>query len=256
MSTDTQLLEALEEFILDEVIDEVVTLVKPGKEGVVYLARKDGDPPLLVAAKVYRDLEHRSFRRDGVYRRGRSTLDERLDRAMARGTRTGLRMRAHMWVSQERDALRELYTLGADVPRFLAAGSRAILMEFIGDEDGPAPCLHDVRLSPQQAEAALEQIVNNLGLFLEAGLVHADLSPYNILYWQGAVRIIDFPQSVELYLGGNVNPAAPPLLVRDVTNVCDYFTRRGVRIAPAEVLQRLHPYLPQQAHRYLHAPTP
>ena len=246
MSTDTDLLEALEDFILDELIDEVVALVKPGKEGVVYLARKDGDPPSLFAAKVYRDLNHRSFRRDAAYRQGRSTLDERLDRAMARGTRTGVRMRSHLWITQERTALQTLHALGAAVPRFVACTGQAILMEFIGDEDGPAPTLHEVSLPAAEAAEALEQIITNLELFLEAGLVHADLSPYNILYWQGAVRIIDFPQAVGLYLGGNLNGEAPALLARDIANVCDYFRRCGVPVATADVVGRLRPFLPEE----------
>jgi len=231
----------LEAFILDGVIDEVVGLVKPGKEAAVYLARKRGNPPRLFAAKVYRDVLHRSFRDDSVYRAGRFVPDARMRRAVAKGTRRGRPVRFGLWVGRECEVLRRLREAGADVPRVIGARGSAILMEYIGDEDGPAPMLRDVRLGVEEARRLFDRIVANLEVFLKAGIVHADLSPYNILYWRGDIRIIDFPQAVDLW----VTADAADLFARDVQNVCDFFADFGVRCSTTEVLRRFQAVLPR-----------
>lgn len=241
MSVDIVPDVVLAEFIADEVVDEVVGLVKPGKEAVVYLARKNGSPPRLYAAKIYKDVIHRSFRDDATYRAGTVILDERERRAYEGRTRLGRAMRFSMWMSRECAALQTLGRAGADVPGFVGASGNAVLMEYIGDEEGPAPLLRDADLAPADATRAFEQIVSNLELFIECNLVHGDLSPFNILWWRGRATIIDFPQASDL----RENPNAPELLVRDVRNVCDFFARRGVRASPREVVRRLRDVWPR-----------
>jgi RIO kinase 1 len=242
MLSDIDALSVLEGFIADEVIDEVVGLVKAGKEAVVYLARKRGEPPHLFAAKIYKDVKHRSFRDDSTYRAGRFILDARTRRAVARGTAHGRRARFGMWTGAERAALARLHEAGADVPRLFGARGNVILMEYIGDEDGPAPMLRNLRLEHHEAARAFQRVVSNLEIFLEAGIVHADLSPYNILYWDGGITIIDFPQAVDLYK----NPNAPELFARDVRNVCEFFARFGVRCSTRGMLRHFGDFLPRR----------
>ena len=240
MSADLDPLLVLEDFILDEVIDEVVGLVKPGKEAIVYLVRKCGDPPRLFAAKIYKQVIHRSFRTDSAYSEGRFIQDARTRRAVAGGTGHGKRAHFNMWIEQECEALQRLHAAGADVPRFYGASDHVVLMEYIGDEQGPAPMLRQVHLLREQAQQAFDRIIANIEIFLEVGIVHGDLSPYNILYWNGSIKIIDFPQAVDLY----ENPQALELLARDMKNVCDFFSRSGVRCSPSDVPRRLKHLLP------------
>lgn len=241
MSVDIDPLSVLEGFIVEEVIDEVVGLVKAGKEAVVHLVRKRGDAPALFAAKIYKDVIHRSFRDDSAYRAGRFITDARTRRAVAKGTRHGRGAAFGLWVSHECAALQRLHDAGADVPRLVDARGNVILMEFIGDQDGPAPMLRNVRLSGAEARRAFDQLVADLDIFLDVGIVHADLSPYNILYWHGGIKIIDFPQAVELYK----NPNAPDLFARDVKNICEFFAKRGVRCSHYDLLRRFERILPK-----------
>jgi RIO kinase 1 len=244
MLSDIDALSVLEGFIADEVIDEVVGLVKSGKEAVVYLARKRPAEagPHLFAAKIYKDTTHRSFRDDSTYRAGRFILDARTRRAVAAGTRHGKRASFGMWIEAEREALERLHQAGADVPRLFGARGNVILMEYIGDEAGPAPMLRKVRLKRKEAARAFQRVVGNLAIFLEVGIVHADLSPYNILYWDREITIIDFPQAVDLYK----NPNAPELFARDVRNVCEFFARFGVRCSTRGMLRHFEDFLPRR----------
>jgi len=240
MSVDTDPRVALEGFFRNQTIDEIVRVIKTGKEAVVYLARKSGDPSALYAAKIYKDLSHRSFSRDMIYRDGRVILDERERRAVDNRTRLGRQFAFGLWVSQEQQCLVQLHRAGADVPRVVGAAGPAILMDYIGDEDGPAPMLRNVRLSGANAEAAFEQTADNIGIFLEVGYVHGDLSPYNILYWQDAVTIIDFPQVIDLWK----NPHARGFLMRDLENVCAYFRRCGLDCSAYDLLDRYRGLVP------------
>jgi len=244
MLSDVDALSVLEGFIADEVIDEVVGLVKSGKEAVVYLARKRPAVagPHLFAAKIYKDTAHRSFRNDSTYRAGRFILDARTRRAVAGKTAHGKRASFSIWIEAEREALTRLHEAGADVPRLIATRGNVILMEYIGDEDGPAPMLRKVRLARDEAAHVFQRVVANLAIFLEVGIVHADLSPYNILYWDGDITIIDFPQAADLYK----NPNAPELFARDVRNLCEFFARFGVRCSTHGMLRHFEDLLPRR----------
>jgi RIO kinase 1 len=220
--------EALEPFFVDGLIEELLYLVKSGKEASVFCCR--AGPGLggegLVAAKVYKPSAFRSFRDDSVYREGRVILDKRSARAAAKRTQFGDRVRSSMWTNHEWDTLSMLHAAGSDVPRPLAHSSGAILIEFVGDADGAAPMLREVVFTPDEAEAVFERILDNIQLWLACNIVHGDLSPYNVLYRaEGDPVIIDFPQACD----PRFNTSAFRLLVRDVDNLARFFGRFGVQ---------------------------
>ena len=128
-----------------------------------------------------------------------------------------------------------LHSAGADVPRPYTRSDSAILMEYVGDADGPAPMLHRVSLDPEEARPLFDRLIRNVELWLSCGRIHADLSPFNILYWQGGLKVIDFPQAVD----PASNPQALSLLERDLENVCRYWARHGVRVDANRLARRL-----------------
>ena len=160
-----------------------------------------------------------------MYQAGRVVLDARLRRAVTRKTRTGRGVQSGLWVAAEFETLKLLYEAGADVPRPLASSGSAILMEYVGKPRTPAPTLNRVALTPDEAPGLFVILLGNVELWLSRNRVHADLSAFNVLYWRGSVKVIDFPQSVD----PRVNPSASALLARDVENLCRYFARYGVR---------------------------
>lgn len=131
--------------------------------------------------------------------------------------------------------LHELHRAGADVPFPIALKGDAVLMEYIGDETCAAPRLAQVELARDEAKPLFERILRNIGLWLDLDRIHGDLSPYNILYWNGAVTIIDFPHAIE----SRFNPAARELLHRDVANVCRCFERYGISGDPERIASRM-----------------
>lgn len=226
---------SLETFYLDELITGIHARLKSGKEATVYCCQAHPSTgESLLAAKVYRPLQFRAFKDDGVYQVGR-ILDVRLQRAFRKKTRAGRQEQFAGWVGSEFQTLSLLHAAGADVPNPVAASGPAILMEYVGDAESPAPELHRVSLAGDEARRVFDLIIRNVELFLACDRVHADLSPFNILYWKGDVRIIDFPQAVDL----RSNPNGFSLLARDIQNVCRYFAKCGVRGDPNRVATRL-----------------
>ncbi len=203
---------------------DVLHAVKSGKEATVYCcAAGPRVAAELVAAKVYHQRTHRSFKNDSIYQEGRVVLDRRLQRAVRRRTRTGRACQFSSWISTEYEALEMLHESGADVPKPYVCSGDAILMEYVGDAEMAAPPLRQVQISPDEARPLFECLMDNITLWLSRNCVHGDLSPFNILYWQGRLKVIDFPQSVD----PRFNPNAFSLLRRDVENVCAYFRRYG-----------------------------
>ncbi len=234
------IMEYLGLFYDDNVITDVLRQVKGGKEATVYCCR--ANPALgveLIAAKVYRPRMFRQLRNDELYRKGREVIGEegkevrgrREKLAMEKKTGFGQTLRHTTWLANEFQTLKKLHAAGADVPKPFASSDNAILMEYLGDEKFPAPALVHVQLSPPQAQALFEQLMHNVALMLAHDRVHGDLSAYNVLYWNGAIKIIDLPQAVNPY----VNQEAFTLLLRDVERLCDYFARYGVN---ANAMQR------------------
>ena len=225
MHTET-LEDALDPFLADGLIAEVLYPIKSGKEATVYCCRAGAAlDTQFVAAKVYKPRAFRSFRDDSVYREGRVILDRRARRAAAKRTDFGQQVQSALWTNHEWTVLKLLHTAGADVPRPLAHSSGGILMEFIGDGDGAAPGLKAVEMTPAQAEALFDRLLDNIQLWLAWNIVHGDLSPYNVLYQDGAPVVIDFPQACD----PRFNTNAFRLLVRDIDNLARFFERHGVR---------------------------
>jgi RIO kinase 1 len=140
-------------------------------------------------------------------------------------------MRFASWVDHEYRTLELLHDAGTAVPRPVTKSTDVILMEFIGDDDGPAPALKDIRLDPVEARQHFESLLLDIEIWLANDRVHGDLSPYNILYWQGQLVTIDFPQAAD----PTSNPNAYDLLERDLSNVCRYFQKHGVQADPARI---------------------
>ncbi len=238
------LLQSLRPFYEQDLLADVQASVKGGKEASVYrclaspaLAESLGTE--FVAAKVYRPREFRNLRNDSLYREGRSVLtadgseakktDSRLMRALGKKTDYGKSVAHTSWLMHEYTTLSQLHEAGASVPRPIAHGENALLMEFIGDDDGsvnPAPTLSETGAFENSGDAKrlFDDALRNIELFLQHGFVHGDLSAYNILYRRKQIVLIDFPQIVRIAS----NPHAFDILARDVSRVCDYFIRQGV----------------------------
>ena len=224
------LLNYLESFYNAQVIDDILGKVKGGKEANVYCCTAHPSTGLdLIAAKVYRPRMLRNLRNDSRYRQGRAMVDEegkavysrREALAMKKNTRFGQELRHVSWLENEFQTMQLLHEAGADVPKPLMEGDNVILMEYIGGRSGPAAMLNHVMLELFEARQIFDRLVENLSIMLACHRVHADFSAYNVLYWEGQFKIIDFPQAVD----PRINPDAPALFVRDVERLCQYFAR-------------------------------
>jgi RIO kinase 1 len=213
-------------------------MLKTGKEADVHLVeRRLGDVVNVLAAKRYRKFEDRLFRNDARYRAGRRTGESRLDKAVAEGNRAGMAFRAKLWLTTEFDTLSRLWAAGAPVPYPVQKLGNEVMVELIGRPDQAAPRLVHARLDRDTLGVAWSQLLAAMHTMVTCGVVHGDLSPYNILWDEAAGRIviIDFPQSVDPI----AHPEGLALLDRDVANVATWFTKRGVAIDPDAVFREL-----------------
>ncbi len=208
-------------------IDSDLGVFKTGKEADVSLIRRThGDSSVLLAAKQYRDAQHRMFHRDAGYLEGRRVRRSRETRAMATRTEFGRELIAGQWAAAEFAVLSRLWLAGASVPYPVQLFGTELMMEFVGDADGvAAPRLAQLRPSPNEAAALFTDMRDVLGLVADAGYAHGDLSPYNVLVHEGRLVLIDLPQAVDL-VG---NPQGFTFLRRDCDNICSWFAARGVR---------------------------
>ncbi len=235
------ILSSLAQFYEQDLITDVLRVIKSGKEATVYCcAAHPATGRELLAAKVYRPRMFRSLKNDAVYRQNRAARDERGRvvrgdrgwRGASKKTERGRAAQVTNWIEHEFQTQRLLYEAGADVPCPLAQIGNAVLMDYIGDARDAAPLLREVDLPPEEAQPLFGSILRNIELFLACDRVHGDLSEYNILYWQGAAVIIDFAQAVDpRYNSDDVFE----LLARDIERVCRCFARSGVE-ADAEAL--------------------
>ncbi len=197
-------------------------LIKSGKEATVYRCQANPYRPAeFYALKTYRARQNRNFKNDTLYQEGRVILSSRVRRAVHKKTRFGREAQAGLWQNYEFETLETLHRLGAAVPQPFAQTGGAILIEYFGDGDEPAPLLNSVALEPSQVKPLYELILGQVELWLKHNLVHGDLSPFNILYVNQSLKVIDFPQAVD----PRFNPHAQMLLQRDLENVCRYFAR-------------------------------
>jgi len=223
-------------------VDTELGILKTGKEADVFLLERavPGVEPgpgtrTLLAAKRYRDPEHRSFQRSSVYTEGRRTRRTRDARALAKKTAHGREVAAAEWSFAEFAALSRMHELGAPVPYPVQVDGTEILMEFIGDDRTAAPRLAQVRADAELLADLYEQIVEIMHVFAAAGFAHGDLSPYNLLVHRGRVRVIDLPQIVDTV----ANAQGFDLLHRDCVNVCGWFARRAVPCDPEQLFAEL-----------------
>lgn len=209
-------------------IDTDLGILKTGKEADVFLlerAEPDG-PSVVMAAKRYRGEERRSFHRSAAYTEGRRTRNSRDTRAMAKKTAHGRSVAAGQWAWAEWESLKRLWSLGLPVPYPVQLDGTELLMEWITHEDESAPRLAQTRPGRDLLECYFDQVRDVLAELARHGIVHGDLSPYNILAAGERLVIIDLPQVVDL-VG---NPAGPDFLLRDCTNVCTWFRARGLEV--------------------------
>jgi RIO kinase 1 len=226
----------LDTFYGDGWITDVLHQVKSGKEATVYCCRAHPRTGVEhVAAKVYRSSERRNFRNNAIYEEGRVIGNKRDRRAVKKRTAWGHEVKSALWTGHEFGTLDLLYRAGADVPRPYACSETAILMDYVGEPGEPAPHLQHVALERAEAYPLFRRVMRNVELWLSCDRIHGDLSPFNILYWQGDATIIDFPQAVD----PRTNPNARSLLTRDVENVCRYFARYEVRSDPFRIADNL-----------------
>ena len=209
----------IEPLIDEGMIDEVVRQLMSGKEANVYVVRCGEE---LRCAKVYKDAEHRSFSKSANYQEGRKVKNSRQSRAMAKGTRFGRKMQEEVWQNAEVDALYRLAAAGVSVPTPHVCYEGVLVMELVTDaDDMPAPRLNDVNLSEAQALHLHAEMLHQVVIMLCAGVIHGDLSEYNVLLGRNGLVIIDLPQAVNA--AGNLNASA--MLERDVANLASYFGR-------------------------------
>jgi RIO kinase 1 len=240
------LLSSLYPFYDEGLITDVLALVKGGKEASVYLCQAHpATGRALLAAKVYRPRMFRNLRNDKMYRQGREILvaggrpagrdSGYIERAIRTKSAFGLQAAHTSWLMYEFTALERLHKAGGAVPWPVAASDNAILMSYHGDEVMAAPTLNTIQLEPDEAKTLFREVLRNVELMLKHDLVHGDLSAYNILYWEGEITLIDFPQVVNLH----TNHKARFLLERDVQRTCDYFSRQGVNCEPQTIVNGL-----------------
>jgi RIO kinase 1 len=209
----------LEPLVTEGLVDEVLRQLMSGKEATVYIVRCGEE---IRCAKVYKDAKQRSFRKSTSYQEGRKTKNSRQARAMEKGSRYGRQMQEEAWQSAEVDALYRLAAAGVRVPQPYICHEGVLLMDLVTDADGhPAPRLNDIELSPEQALEFHAGLLKQVVRMLCAGIIHGDLSEYNILVGAAGPVIIDLPQAVDA--AGNSNAGA--MLERDVANLASYFGR-------------------------------
>lgn len=211
--------DRLKPLIEDGIVDDVLRQLKSGKEAAVYLVRCGQH---IRCAKVYKEATQRSFRQAVEYQEGRKVRNSRRARALEKGSRYGKHEQESLWQTAEVDALYRLAAAGVRVPKTYGFFEGVLLMDVVEDASGqPAPRLNDVMLTPEEARQFHTQLIHEVVLMLCAGLVHGDLSEFNILLAADGPVIIDLPQAVDAVH----NNHAARLLERDVQNLADYFGR-------------------------------
>ncbi len=254
------LLNSLTNFYEHQWISDVLRKVKGGKEASVYLCRAGENIHAdLLAAKVYRPRMLRNLKQDHLYREGRIDLasdGKQLVKdadvhAVAKRTAYGEEIRHQSWIAYEFVTLQDLFAAGADVPQAYEMANNAILMDYIGDIDSAAPALNEISLDRSEAKTLFDRVLRNIDILLSRQRIHGDLSAYNILYWDGKITFIDFPQVVS----PENNRSAYVIFSRDMLRVCEYFTKMGVRANPRKladdlwtshghrVIEEVHPIL-------------
>ncbi|GAB2690272.1 PA4780 family RIO1-like protein kinase [Aliiglaciecola sp. 3_MG-2023] len=207
----------LQPLVEDGLIDEVLYQLMSGKEATVFVVKSQGE---IRCAKVYKEVMQRSFKKAAQYQEGRKVKNSRRARAMEKGSKFGRKQLEDAWQNAEVDALFTLSKAGVRVPQPFGCYDGVLLMELVTTENGEvAPRLNDVSMSKQQALEDHAQVMFYVMLMLCSGLVHGDLSEFNVLVDDYGPVIIDLPQAVNAAANNN----AFSMLQRDVRNMTDYY---------------------------------
>jgi RIO kinase 1 len=224
---------ALQPLIDDGVIDEVIRSLKSGKEATVYLVRSGAHTR---CAKVYRDMRQRSFQKRARYQEGRKVRGSRQARAIAKSTRFGRREQEAQWKNAEVDALYKLVAAGVRVPKPYGYFNDTLIMELVTDAAGdPAPRLAEVDLSAETAREYHRFLIQQVVRMLSIGLIHGDLSEFNVLIGSEGPVIIDLPQAVNA--AGNNGALA--MLERDVNNIRGTLSRFAPELLVTEFAREM-----------------
>jgi len=209
----------IQPLIEEGLIDEVLSRLMSGKEADIYVVRCNGE---VRCAKVYKEASKRGFKQAVLYREGRKTRNSRRSRAMEKGSKYGREQQEETWHNAEVDALFKLAGAGVRVPSPYACIDGVLLMELVTDGEGDvAPRLSEIELTPEQALADHARVIREVVRMLCAGLVHGDLSEFNILMDATGPVIIDLPQAVDAAANNN----AESMLARDVNNMRNYYAQ-------------------------------
>jgi RIO kinase 1 len=209
---------------------EVLSNIKSGKEATVYRVMLDDQ---LVAMKVYKDPEERNFNNAGAYLLGKYYRQPSQRRAVEKNNKFAKKLKHENWVRREFFILQRLFGRHANIPKPILQINEVIFMELLGDADTVAPRLSDVKLTESEARETFDAVLKSVEIFWECGVVHADLSEFNILWWKSRPYIIDFPQSVDR----RTHPNPRTILDRDLKNIVKYFSKY-TEIDLAEVSER------------------
>lgn len=195
---------------------EALSSVKSGKEATVYRVLLDDQ---VVAMKLYKKPEERAFKNTDQYLLGKYYKKTSHRKAVLKGNRFSKKLIHDNWVKREFSILEELFKQGASIPEPILHIGNAIFMQFLGDLDTVAPRLCDIKLSKEEAKIVFDKVIETMQIFWNFGIVHADLSEYNILWWNKEVYIIDFPQAIDK----RTYPDSEVILKRDIDNIIKFF---------------------------------
>ncbi len=217
----------------DGIVDEVLSQLMSGKEATVYVVRCGSE---IRCAKVYKEANKRSFKKAAEYQEGRRGRNSRRNRAMEKKSSFGRKQQEEAWQNSEVDALYRLSDAGVRVPQPYGCFDGVLLMELITDGDGGvAPRLNDVFLTEEQAIEDHATVMHDVARMLSAGVVHGDLSEFNVLLDEYGPVIIDLPQAVDA--SGNNNAKA--MLERDVNNMTSYYSQFAPQLANSRYAQEI-----------------
>ena len=209
--------KSLEALVRDGLVDKVMRPLKSGKEAAVYVVLSEGE---VRCAKVYKEANKRGFHKQALYQEGRKVRNSRQARAMEKNSRFGRKQQEEVWQNAEVEALYKLSAVGVRVPQPYNFVEGVLLMELVVDEQGAAaPRLNDLVLTREQAIEYHGHLIKEVVKMLCVGIVHGDLSEFNILIDSTGPVIIDLPQAVDAAANNN----APSMLERDVNNLAAYF---------------------------------
>lgn len=223
----------IQPLIDDGVVDEVLRPLMNGKEAAVYVVRCGTETR---CAKVYKEADKRSFKQAVKYQEGRKVRNSRRARAMDKGSKYGRQQQEEVWQNAEVDALYALAKVGVRVPKPYGCFDGVLVMELVSDGEGAvAPRLNDVSMSADQAREDHAVVMHYVRLMLCAGLVHGDLSEFNVLVDEYGPVIIDLPQAVDAAANNN----AQSMLERDVNNITEYYAQFAPELAQTRYAQEI-----------------